>query len=259
MSELQFNDEISRIQEAISGTPAFVQQRAETLEALAPSPHEDLLDLGCGTGHMLLDAAKAVGPSGRVHGLDASEDMLSLAGQRCAGVVDVDLHQGDLYDLPFSAGSLDAVFSVQVFEYLSDVAAALGEIHRVLRPGGRVLIRDVDWSAQLWRSSDPIRMQEVMEVWDQHLVDPHLPQTLSPRLRDSGFQLDSVRGIATVETECSKTSMNYHLIKFIQPYVVGEGFDERRADAWASDLFELHERGDYFFSHVGYAFAARKP
>jgi len=258
MAELEFAGDIALIQEAISETPAFVAQREATLATLSPSSGNRILDVGCGTGHMLLELARAVGPTGRVTGLDANEDMLNLARRRCRDVAEIDFRTGDLYELPFSDGSFDEAISVQVFEYLADVPAALAEVHRILRPGGRVLIRDADWGAQLWRCTDQARMRHIMEVWDRHLADPHLPQTLAPRLSGAGFAIEVVHAITTVETECSEKSMNHHLMKFIIPFVISEGVSAEEAEAWHADLLEHHDDGDYFYSFTGYAFLARR-
>jgi SAM-dependent methyltransferase len=83
--------------------------------------------------------------------------------------------------------SFDRALSVQVLEYVSDPAAALAELHRALRPGGRLVVSDVDWSTVSWHSADPDRMRRVLAIWDGHLADPCLPRTLAARLRSVGF------------------------------------------------------------------------
>lgn len=51
---------------------------------------------------------------------------------------------------------------MQVLEYVADVGAALAELHRVVRPGGRVVVWDVDWSTAFWHSANPTRMEGVL-------------------------------------------------------------------------------------------------
>src|SRR5207244_10091591 len=85
-------------------------------------------------------------------------------------------HLRCLHSFPTRRSS-DLVMSSQVFEYLDDVASSLSEMLRVLRPGGRVLIHDTDWGALLWHTSDPERMARMLETWDRHLADPHLPRS----------------------------------------------------------------------------------
>ena len=60
-------------------------------------------------------------------------------------------------------------------------------MRRALRPGGRVVVWDVDWATRRWHSEDPERMERVLHAWDEHLTHPSLPRTLAARLRAAGF------------------------------------------------------------------------
>jgi ArsR family transcriptional regulator len=114
---------------------------AAILEAVGPKPIRSLLDLGTGTGRMLqLLAPRA----GRAVGLDASHAMLSVARANLekAGLVRVELRQGDVYAPPFARGTFDLVVVHQVLHYLDDPARALREAAKLLAPGGRVLVID---------------------------------------------------------------------------------------------------------------------
>ena len=97
-------------------------------------------DLGCGTGRLMADLAPFVA---KVVGVDASREMLRAARRRLADVADVDLRQGELTALPIDDGSCDAAFCVLALSYAEDVAGVLGEMRRVLRPGGRAVVVDV--------------------------------------------------------------------------------------------------------------------
>ena len=82
----------------------------------------------------------AVGRDGAVHGLDASGAMNVIAERRCADKPWVRIDEGDVLELPYADGTFDAAVSTQVYEYVADLPRALGELHRVLRPGGQALI-----------------------------------------------------------------------------------------------------------------------
>ncbi len=108
-------------------------------------PGETVLDLGSGAGIDAFLAARAVGPSGRVIGVDFTPEMIERARANAAtgGHGNVDFRQGDIEDLPVDAGSVDLVLSNCVLNLVPDKARAFAEIHRVLRPGGRFVISDV--------------------------------------------------------------------------------------------------------------------
>ncbi len=112
---------------------------------LALRAGETVLDLGSGPGLDALLAAKQVGPSGRVIGVDMTPEMLERARATAAkaGASHVEFREGRLERLPVASGSVDAVTSNCVINLVPDKAAVFGEIARVLKPGGRVVVSDV--------------------------------------------------------------------------------------------------------------------
>ena len=165
----------------------LVRRRRLVREAIAARPGEHVLDVGCGPGFLVTELLDQVGIDGSITGVDASRAMLAVAAKRVDGLDNVAFHEADATTLPVPDRAFDAAVSVQVLEYVPDVAAALAEIHRVLRPGGRIVIWDVDWATVSWHTADHGRMQRMLDAWDQHLVHPSLPWTLTPRLHDAGF------------------------------------------------------------------------
>src|SRR5262249_45041171 len=156
--------------------------------------------------------------------------------------------------LPFDDATFDAVMSSQVFEYLDGVAGGLAEMFRVLKSGGRVVIHDTDWGTIVWYAGDPDPMARVMEIWDGHLVNPHLPQTLGRRLAAAGFKNVRAEAVVQLETSYDPSSVSAILMKFVVGYIVSQGVSQSEADAWAEELRALGSSGDYFFSVNEYIF-----
>ena len=155
-------------------------------ETLAPQPGERVLDVGCGPGFYCVELAAEVGPSGSVVGLDGSEAMLELAGRRCAELGNVELRVGDATALSVADADFDAAICVQVLEYVPDARAGLAELHRALKPGGRVLVWDIDWATFSMQGDELTR--RVQAAWDEHLTHVSLPRVLAPALRAVGFE-----------------------------------------------------------------------
>jgi ubiquinone/menaquinone biosynthesis C-methylase UbiE len=115
--------------------------RERVLEVLAPSAGERILELGPGTGHYTLEVARRL-EGGRLDALDIQQEMLddlASAAER-DGIANVVPALGDARTLPFGDGSFDAALMVTVLGEIPDQGAALLELARVLRPGGRLVV-----------------------------------------------------------------------------------------------------------------------
>jgi SAM-dependent methyltransferase len=108
-------------------------------------PGETVVDIGCGAGLDALLAARQVGPSGRVIAIDMTDAMLAKTrhGATTLALDNVDARRGYAEELPVADASIDVVISNGVFNLTPDKLRTLREVHRVLKPGGRLQIGDI--------------------------------------------------------------------------------------------------------------------
>ena len=254
---LQFDEEASRRSEATYLTPDVVEQRRAVRATLALEEGEKVLDIGSGAGLLASEMAAEVGADGSVDGIDPSESMLALARRRrpAGGAAEIRVGAGDACALPFKDSSFDAAVATQVYEYVQDVPAALGEAFRVLRPGGRLLVLDTDWGSIVWHSGDVERTRRVLAAWDEHLVDRYLPRRLTRLLSDARFSVARREAIPLLNAGYDPDTLSAGLMGFVTEFVPGrQGLTESDAQAWAEDLKALGD--DYFFSLNRYLFLA---
>jgi ubiquinone/menaquinone biosynthesis C-methylase UbiE len=119
--------------------------REAGLAKLAATQGEHILEIGFGTGHVLVELAKAVGPTGKVFGIDISENMVSNARELMEKeqIADrVEVQRGDAEALPYSENSMDAIFMSFTLELFDtpEIPGVLAQCKRILRPGGRIVV-----------------------------------------------------------------------------------------------------------------------
>jgi arsenite methyltransferase len=257
MSQLVFDDKIVEQLEVLYRSRDVLRRRKLVYEALGAGPGDRVLDVGCGPGFYSRELLDRVGPEGSVTGIDQSAQMLAVAKRRSGGFGNAAFEEGNAVALPVESEGFDRALSVQVLEYVRDFGAALAEMRRALRPGGRAVIWDVDWATVSWHSEDPARMARVLAVWDEHLAHPSLPRSLSAGLRAAGFEDVRMEGHGFATAELSQETYGGAALPVIERYVREQGSDD--VEAWAAEQRALGERGEFYFACLQFCFSATRP
>jgi arsenite methyltransferase len=148
-------------------------------------PGQTVLDLGSGGGVDVLLSAKRVGPTGKVYGLDMTDDMLALAreNQRKAGATNVEFLKGTIEAIPLPDRSVDVIISNCVINLSVDKDAVLREAFRVLKPGGRFAVSDV-----VIRGEVPPEIRRNMELWVGCVAGALQEDEYASKLKAAGFE-----------------------------------------------------------------------
>jgi len=152
---------------------------------LSLEPGQTVLDLGSGGGIDVLLSARRVGPTGKVYGLDMTDEMLTLAreNQRKAGATNVEFLKGTIESIPLPDNSVDVIISNCVINLSSDKDAVFREAFRVLKPGGRFAVSDV-----VVRGDVPAEVQRSMELWVGCIGGALQDRDYETKLRAAGFE-----------------------------------------------------------------------
>lgn len=184
---------------------------------------ETVLDLGSGGGIDVLLSAKRVGPTGKVYGLDMTDEMLMLANanKQRAGATNVEFLKGEIEHIPLPDASVDVIISNCVINLSADKKKVLAEAFRVLKPGGRFAVSDV-----VVRGEVPAEVKASMELWIGCVAGALEEQEFLSLLRASGFENPSIEPTRIYKTEdaaafLSGTGLDMNVAKEIDGRFMG--------------------------------------
>ena len=157
---------------------------------------EIVLDLGCGEGRDALAAARLVGPTGLVYGLDRSQQALTAAklAKDRQGTANVSFLPGDIAKVPLPSASVDVVVSNCVVCLAADRRQVFAEMQRVLKPGGRIAVADLAATRQL----PAVVLQELAAHFGDLTLTVGLA-SYADRLREAGFAEVAVRQLQAID------------------------------------------------------------
>ncbi len=150
----------------------------------ALKPGESVLDLGSGGGIDCFLAAKMVGETGRVFGVDMTPEMIALARKNAAkvGATNVEFRLGEIERLPIEDSSIDVIISNCVINLSPDKDAVFREAFRVLRPGGRLQVSDIVWTQPV-----PDSVKDDMEAWAGCIAGALVESDYLAKIAGAGF------------------------------------------------------------------------
>lgn len=222
--------------------------RARTLDVWRRAGITDgsvVIDAGAGPGHATLDLAEIVGPAGRVHALDRSENFRDAieAGAGTRGLSNVTLYNVDLMLDQIPVSGADAVFIRWVFIFISDPVAVLKKLAGALKPGGKFICHDYyDWGVMRWTPRRP-KLEEFVETairdWEANAGSINVARTLLPALPEAGLKVVEANPIVFTTTpkdftwQWPKTFIVPHARRLAGRGVVSNDWADDVAREWA--------------------------
>jgi ubiquinone/menaquinone biosynthesis C-methylase UbiE len=169
----------------------FIQHFLQPVLKPGDSENYVIVDVGCGAGAIVSAAARKF-PSLQFIGVDISTPRLAEAKKKTEGLANIGFRQASAYELPFETSSVDVLYTRFMVEYLADPVAAIAEMGRVIKPGGRVIVQDVDGQMMF---QYPYAIPEIETVFT-HLAktgyDPLVGRKLYTYSRQAGLQYVSL-------------------------------------------------------------------
>lgn len=245
--------------EARGRHPAFAKPLSDYLDRMGIDSRREVLDLGCGTGIAARCIAARPGFAGGVLGVDLSDHLVHAATRFATdeGLGDrVRFRTGNCHALDLPPASFDAVVAHTLFSHLDNPATVLGEMARVLRPGGVIGIFDGDYASLTFELGEAERSRQMDEAVIASLVThPRILRRLPRLLQQAGFTLAAV--MPSVIVDAGTAGFWQGAIEAYAGLMPGAGLvTKAAAEEWRDELLAISARGEFFGACVYYAYVA---
>ncbi|MDR3082761.1 MAG: methyltransferase domain-containing protein [Streptomyces sp.] len=207
------------------------------LDELDVRPGQTVVDLGCGPGTDLHALAEAVTTTGAVIGVDHDQAAVDAAQERTAGQDTIAVHLGDIHDLQLADRTVDRARTDRVLQHVADPALALHEIHRVLRPGGRIVMGEPDWDTLTIDHPDSdLSHSYTQYVTDKVIRNARIGRQLPRLATEVGFEVSTVIPVTPVFRDVQAADKVLGLERTTQRAVAAGYFTDEAARRWLDHL-----------------------
>ncbi len=247
-----------RFLDAACAAASFQLYKRRLNELLNLRPGRRVLDLGCGTGDDARDMALSVGKDGLVVGVDNSQAMVTLANERArSSGLAVEFHVADALKLPFPDGHFDGSRADRSLMHVPDARGALAEMIRVTRPGGPIVIYEVDFETLLLDSPHKILTRTIAHTWCDGFRNGWLGRHIPAIVGELGLKDIIVEPYTLMLTP--ELALPLLGSTTSDRAAAAGAITAEQARQWVEHLADLERRGCFFSSLSGYLVAGRKP
>lgn len=245
-------EELGSYLQQISAMPLLRAVANRSMDLLALQPGERVLEVGCGSGVFLPVLAEGVRESGKVIGLDQAPTFVEQARQRTYETQWIQVDQGDACALPYPDQAFDAAHCERVLMHLEDPSAALCEMRRVVRPGGRVVVAEPDWASIIIDCVDHDALEALMRQAMTIRRNPRIGRELNRRLAGVGLTERQIEVVPIFSLDFGElVTYGLDLSQAADALAAAAGLDRRRAQE-VIDALERASRDRTFCAFGGY-------
>jgi ubiquinone/menaquinone biosynthesis C-methylase UbiE len=249
-----------RVLDALTALDFIRAYKRRTFELLDLQPGDHVLDLGCGTGDDVQELARLVGPSGRVVGVDRSETVIAEARERVLRTtLPVAFQVEDASALPFPDASFDACRADRVFHHLEHPCQALGELLRVVRPGGRILIFDPDFETAIVDAPDRALTRRLLNFYCDGYRDGWMGRRLPGLFGEAGLTEIIIEPVPVLLTDFAQANVVLALESTAARAAASGLVDGVEGVAWLDALRTASGNGQFFAAITAFMVMGCKP
>jgi ubiquinone/menaquinone biosynthesis C-methylase UbiE len=245
-----------RFLDAACAHESFQAYKQHLLTCLNLGPGSQVLDIGCGTGDDVRDMASVVAPGGVCVGVDNSRAMIDEARRRAGANSGIEFHVAEASALPFADSKFDASRADRSLMHVPEPRRALAEMIRVTRPGGRVVVFEVDFGTVVIDTDERELAGKIIRTWSDSLRDSWLGRRFPALFADQGLQ--EIRVVPHVLVLTPALALPIIGSATVARAVQASEVTRAEADRWLRHLDDLQQRGRFFAALTGFLVAGTR-
>ena len=247
---MKFENDKSILQQKMSASYVGISRRQAMIKALNISKGDKILDIGCGGGHLIEDIAKSVGQEGKAIGIDPSSSQINSAEELCSELDNTLFYCCLANKIDLEDDSIDAVTSIQTFEYIKDIDSALLEAKRLLKPKSKFFNISTLWDYYRFHGPEKKLNDLMHDVFKEHCAHQMVPTFLNGKLKNLGFKGIKTSELAYIFTKRDENSFAKYAETLIATFALNKGVEEEKVKEWKRQLKEAEDKGTFCFTSI---------
>jgi len=233
---MKFDNELSIIQQKIANGYAGVSRRLAIMNSLDLEIGQNVIDIGCGGGHLVQEISLGVGENGKSIGIDPSEDQLKAANNRCKDLKNIELICCTADKINIENSYCDRVTSTQTLEYIEDIEPSLNELKRISKKNSKFVNISILWDYFRFYGPEKKLNDTIHEAFRAHCFHQMLPLDLVGKLSTLGYQNIQSENLSYLITNRDKNSPAIFYEKMLAKFAMSQGVSENAVIDWQEQL-----------------------
>ena len=245
---MKFDNETSVIQQKIANGYAGVSRRLAIMNCLDLEIGQNVIDIGCGGGHLVQEISLGVGKHGKSIGIDPSKDQLEAANTRCENLKNIQFICCTADNIEIENNFCDRVTSTQTLEYIDDVDTSLSELKRISKKNSKFVNVSILWDYFRFYGPEKKLNDIIHDAFKAHCFHQMLPLDLVGKLSNIGYHNIKSKNLSYLITNRDENSPATFYERMLAKFALSQGVSEDKVNDWQNQLGKSEKTKKFGFT-----------
>jgi len=245
---MKFDNDTSIIQQKIANGYAGISRRLAIMNALDLEIGQNVIDIGCGGGHLVKEISLSIGSNGKSIGIDPSKDQLEAANDLCKDLKNIDLICCTADNIDIDNKFCNRVTATQTLEYIEDIDKSLIELKRISKKNSKFVNVSILWDYFKFYGPEKKLNDTIHEAFRAHCFHQMLPLDLIGKLSNLGYQNIQSENLSYLITNRDENSPAMFYEKMLANFALSQGVSKDKVLQWQKQVNESEKEGKFGFT-----------